>query len=154
MVSCSTAEQHQVADTSEEDLKKIKQLRIDFQETWIVEDSAAVMNLMTDDIVFQPHHGDSILIGREALAKYWFDPSFPPTDVLEFKEKFVGAHVSGDIGYSYGRFKLVFNYDGKNYSNAGNFLTVCRRVNGEWKISNLIFNDPQPIVRDLEELDG
>ena len=116
-----------------------------------MEDSSAVMNLLAEDIVFQPHHGDSIIIGHEALARFWFSPDYPPTDVLEYTEEFYGAHVSGDIGYSYGRFKLVYNYDGKNYSNAGNFLTVCRRINGDWKISNLIFNDPQPIVKDLIE---
>ena len=149
VVGCSTEEQAKVQDTYKEDLEQVKQLRIDFQEHWIVEDSSAVMNLMTDDIVFQPHHGDSIIIGREALATYWFNPNYPATDVLEYTEKFVGAHVSGEIGYSYGRFKLVYTYDGKHYTNAGNFLTVCRKENGEWKISNLIFNDPQPTVRDL-----
>lgn len=134
-----------------EEIEKIKQVRIDFQETWIEEDSSAVMNLTTEDIVFQPHHGDSIIIGRNELANYWFNPQLPTTDVLEYSEKFVGAHVSGDIGYTYGRFWLVYNYDHKNYTNSGNFLTVCRKVDGVWKISNLIFNDPQPIIKNLAD---
>lgn len=136
-------------NTSIEELN-VKQLRIDFQEAWLRGDSAAVMELMTEDVVFMPHHGDAIIYGSKDLAKYWFDPTYPPTQVVRFEADFSGAEVSSSIGYSFGRFLLSYNYEGKNYTNQGNFLTVARKESDSWKISRLIFNDPQPTVKDLD----
>lgn len=131
--------------------EQIKEVRTKFQQKWLEADSAAVMSLMTEDVVFMPHHGDPMVKGISDLANYWFNPQYSPTIILEFSADFEGVEASGDIGYSFGRFKLSYNYEKKNYTNSGNFLTVCRKENDVWKISRLIFNDPQPVVKDLVE---
>ncbi len=132
-------------DPSEE----LKQLRLEFQNAWIRGDSAAVMNLMTEDVVFMPHHGAPMVKGIDELATYWFDPSYSPTEVVVFTCDFEGVEFSRDLGLTYGRFKLVYNYEGKNYKNEGNFLNVFKQIGGLWKFSQIIFNDPVVEQNDL-----
>ena len=144
VLSCSPPREESITEEATVDLEEIKKIRIAFQEAWLRSDSAAVMNLMTEDVIFMPHHGDDMVIGRDQLAEYWFSPQYPPTEVLTFTADFQGAEGSGDIGFSYGRFRLVYNFDGYRYENGGNFLTTVKKVDTEWKISRLIFNDPQP----------
>ena len=42
-----------------------------------------------------------------------------------------------------------YYYENKNYTNEGNFLNVLRKENNEWKMIRIIFNDLDPIVKQL-----
>jgi len=81
--------------------------------------------------------------GRDALADHWFPngETFGTVDLFEVDVERI--EVSGDIGYVYGRYRLRLTYgDNTSWSNEGNQLMVARRIDGEWKIDALIWNDP------------
>jgi len=87
-------------ELSESDLDAIKELRIKFQQAWLNNDSSAVMSILAEDIVFMPHHGAPIIMGRNNLAEFWFPPDSPPTTVSHFSCEFYGVEGSGNVGFS------------------------------------------------------
>ena len=60
--------------------------------------------------------------------------------VLELET--IEATVSGDVGYNFGTFTL-HTPDGR-LEDRGKFIEIWRLVDGEWKISNDIFNSDLP----------
>ncbi|MFC2028933.1 YybH family protein [Chloroflexota bacterium] len=92
----------------------------------------AFLIFASDDAVLS--RGEQLIKGREAIADH-FDRS-TMTDVnLEWEPDFVDAAESGDLGYTYGKFKFEgTDQDGKVIRSKGVFHTVWKKnADGEWR---------------------
>ena len=129
---------------TEADIKAINQVRNDYNNAWINNDSAAVMNTLTEDAVLVPHHGGLSVLGKEHIARFWWPKDDLPAPVTLYTSTADEIDGSHDMAFIRGRFRLEFDYDGQHYTNEGNYLNIVRKRNGEWKLSRLIWNDPLP----------
>lgn len=113
-----------------------------YVQAWLSNDADAVMATLTDDIVLQPHHGDDPVVGAEAVRAWWF-PEGPPTVITDFSVETRAVKGSNSLAYAWGRSSVVWDYEGKSYSNEGNTLSVLRKgKDGKWRIAHQIWNDP------------
>lgn len=102
----------------------------------------ALLPLFTGNAVIMPGGGAEPRQGLQALENFWFPEGAPPTNVRTFEHEIQGLEVSGDLGVVHGRFRLDFEYDGKEFSQVGNFLiSASRQDAGEWRIQQMIWNN-------------
>jgi len=76
----------------------------------------------------------SLLIkGKEAIRKQY--ESFPPKSKLEWAPDFADVSISGDLGYTYGKYTLTSTDSlGKITQSGGIFHTVWKRQpDGKWR---------------------
>lgn len=123
-----------------------------YRAAWLRGDSAAVLRLFAPDAVLLPHHGDLPVVGRSAIAAFWWSPSAPTTTITTLEQTTEGMQVEGRTGVVWGRFTLAFSYqdEGRTHSlrNSGTYLMVLRRESdGEWRITHRMWDDPvaQPV---------
>ena len=119
----------------------------DYGEAWLRGDSAAVLGLLAPDAVLLPHHGDPPVVGLDAIRRFWWPPSSPPTRVTTLEQTTDGVQVDGRTGVVWGRFTLGFSWDEggvtKSLRNGGTYLMVLRReADGRWLITHRMWDDP------------
>ncbi len=129
---------------SKEEASAVTDLRIQFENSWLLGDSAKVLSYLTEDAVLMPHHGDDPIKGIKNISEFWFPFGVPPTKILEFSSSENEVVGNGYYASIQGRFKLAFEYDGKTYTNEGNYLNTATKKEGKWKLTRLIWNDPIP----------
>ena len=138
-----------VSALSEADGQALKALDQAYARAWLGDDAASrVMALFAEGATIVPHHGASPVTGKKAIKEFFW-PDGPPTKVTKFERR--PAEVGGNetFGYVRGRFTLEFSFEqnGKpvTFSNEGNYLLVAMKTGrGEWRIKQLIWNDPVP----------
>ena len=106
--------------------------------TWLAAtkagDSATVLGLMTDDVVF-------LVPGQEPFGKSAFEKaSEAQTDSsVEFDghSEILEVKVSGDWAYMLTKLKVVATLPGKEQPTvrAGHTLTILRKDSGKWKVA-------------------
>lgn len=86
-------------------------------------DEQAVMN-----------RNEKLVKGKTAM-KLYFDKQTTKILSLTWKPDFVDAAASGDMGYTYGEYQIVYlNKEGKECTDSGIFHTVWKRQpDGSWK---------------------
>ena len=143
-------------DLLPQDVEAIQSLTKSYTAAWMSNEPDttpnAVMSHLTSDAVIIPHHGAQPQHGEAAIRKFWWPAGAPPTSVNAFT---IDAHEIGGtngFGFARGRFLLAFSYkdDGEqiSVSNGGNFMMlVSKQVDGNWRISHYIWNDPLPEVQ-------
>ncbi len=120
----------------------LRQLDQSYASAWLSGDADAVMDLFTTDAVLVPHHGDLPVEGKTAIRQGWFDPSYPPTQILQFDRHTADVFWSGEVGIVRGRSVLSWSYQGQTTTiPEGNYVLVAERVETEWKIKLLTWND-------------
>ncbi|HYC31869.1 MAG TPA: nuclear transport factor 2 family protein [Gemmatimonadales bacterium] len=119
----------------------------DYRDGWLRGDSAAVLELFAPDAVLLPHHGDPPVAGIDAIRRFWWPASAPPTRVTALEQTTDGVQVDGRTGVVWGRFELAFTWDEdgvtKSRRNGGTYLMVLRReTDGRWLITHRMWDDP------------
>ena len=128
-------------------IEQVKAAHQAYVEAWLSNDPKAIMATLTDDAILMPHHGVAPVVGKDAIQAFWFPPDAPPTKVTRIVNSVTEVDGQGDLAFVWGRSELVFEYDGKTYSNEGNYLSILRRGDdGRWRISRRMWNDPVPDV--------
>lgn len=113
-----------------------------YADEWKAGDADGVMALFTDDATLVPHHGDAPIVGKPAIRDFWFDPSYPPTVIVEWRREPKEIFTVGDFGVVRGRATLVWEYDGTRTTiPEGNYVMIALRENGGWRIRMLTWND-------------
>lgn len=81
------------------------------------------------------HRGDVIHKGKEAIRQLYGDPNGLQNVTLEWVPDFVDVSTSGDLGYTYGKYKFSGKDSfGKEVESTGIFHTVWKRQpDGNWK---------------------
>ena len=78
--------------------------------------------------------GEKLIRGREAISNYFDDQT--NTDVkLAWKPDFVSVSSTGDLAYTYGKYKFsATDENGNKIENAGIFHTVWKKeADGKWR---------------------
>ena len=132
------------------DREQVRQLRLDYETYWKKGDAEGVMTTLWEDAILMPHHGDPVVAGKEAILAFWFPKDAAPSSVTVFDSEISEIKVAGDHAYIMGTFQLVFEYEQKRYTNQGNFINIAERRQGEWRLSRLIWNDPQPTITPMK----
>lgn len=81
------------------------------------------------------NRGDVLIKGKNSIFSYYGKPSGLQNVKLEWKPDFIGVSVSGDLGYTYGKYHFSgMDSFGKMIENEGIFHTVWeRQADGSWK---------------------
>jgi ketosteroid isomerase-like protein len=112
-----------------------------YAEAWLANDRERVMATLTSDAVIMPS-GIPALQGHPAIGGFWWPPDSPATRVTEFTLRQSEADGHGDLAFVRGEFTLRFNYDGKDYANRGDYLSLLRQQpDRSWKITHRTWND-------------
>ncbi len=113
-----------------------------YADTWKAGDAEAVLALFTEDAVLIPHHGVPHIEGLAAIRAFWFDPSYPPTVVVDWQRTPVEVVVEGDVGMVRGRSRLTWEYAGKRTTiPEGSYLLNAVRTAAGWRIRMLAWTD-------------
>lgn len=94
----------------------------------------AFLNYAAEDAVIM--RNDNLVIGKSAINVYFENQPTKNKNVsLSWEPDYVEVAVSGDLGYTYGKYTYSFvDTDGKTVENKGIFHTVWKRQpNGTWK---------------------
>lgn len=125
-----------------DDKEKIRALDQAYADAWKAGNNKKVLSLFNEDATLVPHHGDTPIVGLKAIEEFWFNPSYPPTVVPEWKRIPTEIIVNGDVGIVRGRSKLVWEYDGMRTTiPEQNYVLIAFRNDTEWKIKWLTWND-------------
>ena len=147
MLSCSTAPP---PGTSAEDLQAIKAASEQVINANNQGDAAAVAALYTEEAKRLPPNSQMI-VGRESIqasVQAAFDAG-----AGDLRITMIELSVSGDMAHEVGKFTLTIQpEEGEAISESGKYVTIWKRVNGNWKIDVLIWNSSVPLpVPDEDE---
>lgn len=109
-----------------------------WQERFQAADMDGLVSLYTEDARLLPPNGEMVS-GHEAIrADFQAMIDAGLTGELQTIE----AMAAGDLGYRVGTY--VLNTQDGELADRGKYIEIWRRVNGEWKISNDIYNSDLP----------
>jgi ketosteroid isomerase-like protein len=139
ITGCASSQIH--PKPSSPDLDAIKAADRAYVTAWLNNDPELVMATLSDDAVMIPS-GLSALEGGEAIRDFWWPVGSPSATVTEFTLQQLEAGGEGEFGFVRGSFTLTFDYDGKSFFNAGNYLSLLRKPPGSmWRITHRIWSD-------------
>lgn len=120
-----------------------------YAEAWLTpapeEQKKKVLALFDAKAVIMPGGGGAPAEGVEDITAFWFPAEASPTAVTHFNREIESVDITGDLGVVSGRYTLSFTYDGRSFSQRGNYMFVARYDAGAWRITRMIWND-QPLT--------
>jgi uncharacterized protein (TIGR02246 family) len=102
-------------------------------------DSAGVAALYTANGQLLPPHSDMVS-GTQAIAKFW-QGAFE-AGIKKAKLDTVEAEGHGDMAHEVGKYTLMG--DGDKVLDAGKYVVIWKRQDGQWKLHRDIWNSSQP----------
>ena len=124
-----------------EELEAMRRAAHAYSEAWLSNDPEAVMATFVDEPVLSPS-GLAYKEGQEAAREFWWPVDSPSTTVTRFEVEELEASGSGNLGFVRGTYTLVFDYDGKSYTNRGKSLHILKKTSESgWRISHHFWND-------------
>jgi uncharacterized protein (TIGR02246 family) len=129
------------------DRKEIQAVLEHFRTGWLAGDADVVRSTFTRDAVLLPHHGVAPVVGSAAINQFWWPADSAKTTITKFIQTLDEIGGSGNIAYVRGRSEVAWTIEDQKspekWRNAGNFMALLRRdVNGKWRMSHLIWDDP------------
>lgn len=105
--------------------------------------AAAFEYYMTEDAMVLPHKGHPIN-GRDGIVKAFGDN--PDAFTLEWIPEKAEASSSGDMGWTWGKYKQTIYADGDDIVSYGKYLNIWKKQNdGSWKlIVDMGNSSPEP----------
>jgi ketosteroid isomerase-like protein len=144
ILTCSAPEENTIMDA---DKKQLGNLHENYRDFWLENDSAKVVHLFAEDgAIIPPNNKNGFQIGKKAIGAWWFtkngDTTYPITSFV-YKNDTLTA--SGELAIWEGVSEVGWNSVVNDsvlsvHHAASNFITVCKKENGEWKIYRQIWN--------------
>jgi uncharacterized protein (TIGR02246 family) len=99
-------------------------------------DTATVLSLMADDVVFL-RPGQPPMIGKAAFAAAAGAQANQPAPQIDGTSEIQEIKVAGDFAYMWSKLKVVITPPGgaPSVTRAGHTLTVFRKENGRWVLA-------------------
>ena len=124
--------------------RTIRELERRWVQAVAAEDTTAIGNVYAEDGEFLPP-GTPRVSGRAAVRSAWAALLKAPNLSLTFEASKVVVSSAGDLAIATGPYKLRLDGPkGQRIEDAGKFVEVWTRVNGEWKVLGNIFNSDKP----------
>ncbi|HYF30389.1 MAG TPA: nuclear transport factor 2 family protein [Chitinophagaceae bacterium] len=143
--SCNTGKVSQ--QFSAEDETAIRNLHEQYRTAWLKNDSTAVADLFTSDgALIPPNNSGGPVTGKQAIINYWFPKADTVYVITEFDIDKVEVVGNGDLAFIQGTSRVKWDATTKGRvlstaSSTSDFLTLCRKVNNEWKIYRQMWNN-------------
>lgn len=145
LVSCNPENKNR--QISAKDLEELKAVHKSYLKFWLENDSAKVVNLFSEDgAIIPPGNKGDFVKGRKAIGAWWFtangDTTYPITAFV-YKNDTLSA--TGELAIWEGLSEVSWNTVVRgsvlsSHSSATNFITVCKKENGVWRIYRQIWN--------------
>lgn len=145
LISCGGEETTNAV--SESDRKELYKLHENYKTFWLQNDSAKVINLFSENgAIIPPNNKRDFVKGKKAIGAWWFtangDTTYPITSFIYKNDSLI---ASGNLatweGLSeVGWVTMVKDSVLSAHTSTSNFVTVCKKENGEWKIFRQIWN--------------
>lgn len=132
---------------SDKEVHLLKNLHENYRDFWLQNDSAKVVNLFAEDaVIIPPNNKGDFVKGKKAIGAWWFtatgDTTYPITSFVYKNDSLI---ASADLATWEGVSEIGWNTVAgdsvlSKHNSASNFITVCKKENGEWKIFRQIWN--------------
>jgi ketosteroid isomerase-like protein len=132
LISCKTAGEKESIERWKQEILETEQNFADMAKEQGI--ASAFLAFAAEDAVIM--RNDSIIAGRNDLVLYFENHNPDNGDVtLTWKPDFVDVSSSGDLGYTYGPYKVSYSdSSGMKRESTGVFHTVWKRQpDGSWK---------------------
>ncbi|MEK7225951.1 MAG: hypothetical protein AAB221_09740 [Bacteroidota bacterium] len=144
LLSCNGADKTNIP---KKDLTALTELHENYRTFWLENDSAKVVNLFAEDgAIIPPNNKAGFVKGKKKIGAWWFtttgDTSYPITsftyknDSLTASGKLATWEGYSEVGWS----TVVKDSVLSSHNSASNFITICKKKNGGWKIYRQIWN--------------
>ena len=117
-----------------------------YRTAWLKGDATAVLNTLTEDAVLLPARGARPIVGRDAIARYWWPAGAPPTRITRLEITVDGLAGDCGIAHAYGRDDVAWTQveggAARAHGHPGTYLDVFRKSpDGAWRISRHMWDD-------------
>lgn len=143
LVGLTTFAQQKPAD-SKSDEQAIRAISKNWLELTKKHDAGASAALFADDGVSYSMNQEPF-VGPAAIKKHLIeDQEKNPKIALDWSTERVEVSKSGDLAVEYGKFNVTGLGPNGTESDMGKYITVYRKVNGDWKVSADIGTSTKP----------
>ena len=133
---------------SDEDLESIHELHKNYRDYRLENDSAKVIDLFDKNgALIPPNNSGDFVQGKKAIGQWWFtvvdDTTYPITNFVYSKDTLIVVDSKTAIweGVStVGWNTVVEDSIVSSSQSSSNFITICTKVDEEWKILRQIWN--------------
>ena len=142
---CAPPTSESTAETPAIDLESERDALMAVDKAWSesVDDIDAFLSFIADGAHFMPFGAP--LAQGDAIRTTWEGLTSLPGFGLEWQATGVEAAASGDIGYTFGTFRLTTEQDGAAMLTEGKYVTIwSKQADGPWKIQVDCFNADGP----------
>jgi ketosteroid isomerase-like protein len=115
-----------------------------FEQSFSRDDLPATIELFAEDAQVLPEHGPAV-VGRAAIEQFLKDQMTP---VTTFNTETEMTIVRRDLAVEQGLYRVRDVRRGSDVEE-GKYLHVWRKVNGQWKISRIIYNTDVATATDV-----
>jgi uncharacterized protein (TIGR02246 family) len=121
--------------------QKIRGLEQQWRQALAAKDSAAVGGFYAEDGFYLPQ-GSNGYEGPEKIRARWTGEFSGGKFELKREPKKIAIADDGDVAYEVGTYTVSWDKPGEHRKGqgAGNYVTVWKRENGEWKVAAYIWN--------------
>ena len=121
--------------------ERIRALEQRWRQALAAKDTAAITAFYAEDGYYLPQGSDGY-VGAEDVGKRWAGEFAGRKFTLEREPKTIEVARSGDMAYEAGSYKVSWDNpkERQKGEGAGNYVTVWKKVEGEWKTAAYIWN--------------
>jgi len=146
IISCNSMNETKIV--SSEDIKLIHELHENYRAYWLQNDSAKIINLFDENsALIPPNNSGDFVKGKKAIGQWWFatsdDTTYPITGFVYTNDTLIVVDSKTAIweGVSTVSWnKVVKDSVVSSSQSSANFITICTKVEKEWKILRQIWN--------------
>jgi uncharacterized protein (TIGR02246 family) len=109
-------------------------------------DAKALAAIFADDGYELPPHLPAVE-GRAAIQQRYETFFKGPDRMTAFRLSHIESTIEGDVAYDVGTSEQrLLLPDGKTVSDAGKYIAILKRIQGEWKLAYLAYNSDQQSI--------
>lgn len=125
------------------DEQQIRDLEQRWAEAVEERDLDSIVALFADDGRIMPPNAKSVT-GREPIAQAWRGILDLPELEFSFAPTAVNVAESGDMAYVIGTYQLAYQGEEARVEDAGKYVDVWEKIDGEWKVMIETYNSDLP----------
>lgn len=134
------------ASLSVADAQAVQEVHEEYRSAWLRGDSKGVLATLADDAVLLPAHGATPVVGKQAIAQYWWPPKAPATTITKLDITVAGIGGNCRVAFTYGEDSVGWSTleagVERTHGHPGTYLNVLTKgADGRWRISRHMWDD-------------